>query len=179
MASITRRISKTGKEFWQVQIRRIGFKHISEAFDTWKQANDFAIKTEAKLLNNELINRDAKKITIKDLIDEFLKAHPDVPAKWKTRLKYLQHENELGAFSVKTLVPSVLDKWIKARLEFNKPPTVYWYYCNLKKAMMWHSLRNDYRQDLFQIAKCPTTVTARNRRISDAEINKLQNAMDR
>lgn len=181
MATITKRTSATGKEFYQVQIRRNGYKPISKSFKKLADAKDFASINEAKLLNNELVNRDAIKHTIKDVIDQFLNAPHKVPItkKSQTRLKYLQHPNELGSFTVKTLTPQYLSKWIEKRLEINKPPTVYWYYCNLKKAMMWHALHNDYRQDLFQIAKCPTTVSYRERRISNAELKALYKAMDK
>lgn len=180
MATISKRTSATGKEFYQVQIRLNGHKSISKSFKKLSEARDFAAITEGKVINNELINRDAIKHTIKNVIDQYLQASHQKPIteKSKRRLKYLQHPNELGSFTVKTLTPDMLVKWIEKRLEFNKAPTVYWYYCNLKSALMWHSLKKRYRQDLFQIAKCPSTVTSRDRRISDDEIKKLHEAMD-
>nr|SPS04966.1 protein of unknown function [Candidatus Nitrotoga fabula] len=167
MATISKRTSATGKEFYQVQIRLNGHKSISKSFKKLSEARDFAAITEGKVINNELINRDAIKHTIKNVIDQYLQASHQKPIteKSKRRLKYLQHPNELGSFTVKTLTPDMLVKWIEKRLEFNKAPTVYWYYCNLKSALMWHSLKKRYRQDLFQIAKCPSTVTSRDRRI--------------
>ncbi len=180
MATISKRTSATGKEFYQVQIRRNGYKPISKSFQKLADAKDFATITESKVITNELINRDAIKQTVKDVIDQYLLASHQKPITEKSirRLKYLQHPNELGSFTVKTLTPDMLVKWIEKRLEFNKAPTVYWYYCNLKSALMWHALKKGYRQDLFQIAKCPSTVTARDRRISDEEIKKLHEAMD-
>ncbi len=180
MATITKRTSTSGTDFYQVQIRRNGYKSISKTFQKLADARDFATIIEGKVINNESINRDAIKHTIKDVIDQYLLASHQKPItdKSKIRLKYLQHPNELGSFSIRTLTPDMLVKWINKRLEFNKAPTVYWYYCNLKSAMMWHALKKGYKQDLFQIAKCPNTVTARNRRISDDEIKQLHEAMD-
>lgn len=182
MATITKRISSTGKEFWQVQIRRAGSKPISKSFSKKDEAKEYAITNEAKIINNELVNQVAMKDTIKSVIDQFLKADPNpnkpITAKSKTRLKYLQHENELGSFSVKTLTPSMLTKWIKERRKINKAPTVYWYYCNLKQAMLWHAIENNYTQHLFNTVKCESTVEPRQRRISEDEIKKLHKAMD-
>ncbi len=180
MATITKRTSSTGKDFWQVQIRRSGYKPYSEAFKTLADAKKFATLNDAKLINNEQINRDAMKQTIKDVIDQFLAFDHRKPitAKSTTRLKYLQHANELGSFTVKTLTPKMLNQWIEARHKINKAPTVYWYYCNLKRAMTWHALTNGYRIDVFETAKCKTTVTARTRRISDDEIHNLHKAID-
>ena len=182
MATITKRTSSTGKVFFQAQIRLAGSKPISKSFKTEKEANKYAITHEAKLINNELVNQVAMKDTIKCVIDQFLKADPNpnkpITAKSKTRLKYLQHENELGCFSIKTLTPSRLTLWIKERMKINKPPTVYWYYCNLKQAMLWHSIENNYNQHLFDTVKCASTVVPRRRRITDDEIKKLHKAMD-
>lgn len=180
MATITKRTSASGTDFYQVQIRRHGYTPISKAFKKHADAKDFASTMDAKLINNELVNRDAIKHSIESVITQYINGKHKKPItdKSKTRLKYLQHLNELGSFTVKTLTPMMLTKWIEKRLEFNKSPTVYWYYCNLKSAMMWHALQNGYRQDLFQIAKCSTTVTARDRRISDDEIEKLHQAME-
>lgn len=177
MASSTKRFNKdTGREFWQVRIRRKGYPPISKNFDTKREADDFGILMESKLLRNEAINpQEASKWTIPQVI-EWYRQNPNPHRKLETRkhldrLKFL--EKEFEHFTVVTLTPKILSKWIQKRLEINKPATVYHYYVALKNALEYHSVQHDYSQAIFSVVKCPTKSGERNRRFSAEETKAL------
>ncbi len=176
MASIKERTSKAGVTTYQVQIRRRGYPPISKNFDTLKDARDWATLTEASVLKNETINpREATKWTIPDLIDWYIK-NPNDHRKLETkkhfnRLYFLQEE--FAHFTVTTLTPQILSKWISKRLKINAPATVYHYYVALKNAMLHHSVQHGYSQNIFNVVKCPTKSGQRNRRFSREETRKL------
>lgn len=176
MASIKERVSKAGVKTWQVQIRRKGYPPISKNFDKESDANTWAIVTEASVLKNEAINlREATKWTIPDLIDWYIK-NPNEHRKLETkkhfnRLYFLKKEFE--HFTVLTLTPKILSKWISARLKINAPATVYHYYVALKNAMIHHSVQHGYSQNTFNVVKCPTKSGQRDRRFSKEETKKL------
>jgi integrase len=177
MASSTKRFNKvTGREFWQVRIRRKGYPPISKNFDTKRQADDYGILIESKLLRNEAINpHEASKWTIPDVIDWY-RRNPDPQRKLETtkqlnRLKFL--ETEFENFSVNTLTPGILSKWIQKRLAINAPSTVYHYYVALKNALVYHAVQHDYAQTLFTAVKCPSKPGQRNRRFSKEETRQL------
>lgn len=176
MASIKERLWKSGKKTYQVQIRRKGYPPIRKNFDTLQEARDQALLLEAAVLKNENINpREATKWRIPDVIDWYRK-NPNPHRKLETqkhynRLKFL--EKEFEHFSVITLTPKILSKWIQKRLEVNKPATVYHYYVALKNALEYHSVQHDYSQAIFGVVKCPTKSGERTRRFSEEETRAL------
>lgn len=176
MATIKKRTTKSGKTTYQVQVRRSGYPHISKNFPDEAQAQDWAVTMEARILNNEGEKpREIIKTTISELIDWYI-ANPDPKRQLKTvkhynRLYFLQREFE--GFTVKTLTPKILSKWIQKRLEINSPATVYHYYVALKNAMVHHSIQHSYSQQIFQIVKCPTQSGERDRVFADKEQGKL------
>lgn len=176
MASIKERISKTGEKSYQVQIRRKGYPPISRNFPTQKLARDYATLTEAALLKNEDRNpREATKWTIEDVIDWYVK-NPNTNRKLETKKHFQRLEfmkAEFMDFTVHTLTPQILNKWINKRLEINAPATVYHYYVALKNALMHHSVIHGYAQNLFNLVKCPTKSGERDRRFSPDETRKL------
>ena len=176
MASIKERISKSGVKSYQVQIRRRGYDRVSKNFPTLQAARDYATLVEAGLLKNEDRNpREATKWTIEEVIDWYIK-NPNTNRKLETRKHFQRLEfmkEELGNFTVHTLTPQMLNKWIVKRLEFNAPATVYHYYVALKNALVYHSIKHEYSQHIFDRVKCPTTSGERERRFSIEETAKL------
>lgn len=176
MASITKRTSKDGKVSYQVEIRRKEYSPISKNFSTERDARDFATATEAKVLRNEATNiRETRKWTIPGVI-QWYRENPNPDRKLETkkhfnRLAFL--EKEFKGFTVVTLTSSILQKWIRKRLEFNKPPTVYHYYVALKNAMVYHAIDRGYTQNIFNLVKCPTKSETRERRFSPEETRIL------
>lgn len=177
MASIKERVNeKTGAKTFQVQIRRKGYPPLSKNFSSLREANDWATLKEASVLKNEDINpREKTKWKIPDVIDWYVE-NPNPQRKLETkkhfnRLRLLKEE--FCDFTVQTLTAKILSKWIKKRLEFNEPSTVYHYYVALKNALMYHSQQHGYSQDIFNVAKCPSKSGERNRRFSMEETAKV------
>lgn len=176
MASIKERISKTGVKTYQVQIRRKGYPPISKNCSTMQEARDYAAITEAELLKNENRNpREATKWTIPEVINWYIE-NPNKNRKLETkkhfnRLYFLREE--FKDFTVHSLTPQILNKWINKRLEINEHSTVYHYYVALKNAMMHHATMHGYAQTLFDLTKCPTKSNERDRRFLPDEIRKL------
>lgn len=173
MASIHERVNtKTGVTTYQVQIRRKGYPAINKNFATLQEARTQAVLLEAALLKNENINpREATKWTISDLIDWYIK-NPDPHKKLENkkhfnRLYFLKEE--FAHFTVASLTPQILSKWINKRLKINQPSTVYHYYVALKNAMLHHSIQHNYSQNIFNVVRCPSKPGERNRRFSGEE----------
>lgn len=177
MATITKRISKDGKKTsYQVEIRRKGYPPLRKTFSKEKDARDFATLTEAKVLKNEATNlREATKWTIPEVI-QWYRENPNPDRKLETkkhfnRLAFL--EEEFKKFTVVSLSASILQKWIRKRLEFNQPATVYHYYVALKNAMVYHAIDKGYSQNIFNLVKCPSKSNRRERRFSPEETRIL------
>ncbi len=176
MATITKRTGKDGKVRYQVEIRRRGYPAIRKNFPTERSARDFATLTEAKVLKNEATNlREATKWTIPQLI-QWYRENPNPERKLETkkhfnRLAFL--EKEFEKFTVTSLTASVLQKWIRKRLEINQPATVYHYYVALKNAMVYHAIDKGYSQNIFNLVKCPNKSNRRERRFSQDETRLL------
>lgn len=177
MATITKRISKDGtKTSYQVEIRRKGYPPIRKTFSKEKDARDFATLTEAKVLKNEATNlREATKWTIPQVI-EWYRENPNPDRKLETkkhfnRLAFL--EKEFAKFTVVSLTASILQKWIRKRLEINQPATVYHYYVALKNALVYHAIDKGYSQNIFNLVKCPSKSNRRERRFSEEETRIL------
>lgn len=176
MATITQRTKKDGSKFFQVQIRLAGYPPVGKSFTTERKAKEWAVLKESAILKNEEINpREASKWTIPEVIDWYT-SNPNPHRKLETR-KHFQRLNflkvEFEHLTVKTLTANVLDIWIKKRLIINKPATVYHYYVALKNALVYHSIKHEYSQHIFDRVKCPTTSGERERRFSIEETAKL------
>lgn len=176
MATITEKSTTDGKTRYQVRIRRKGYPPISKYFDKKIDAETYAILTEAKLLKNEEYNpQETRRWTIPEVF-EWYKKNPDPQRKLETKKHYQRIDflgREFANFTVATLTPKILSKWIQRRLEINKPATVYHYYVALKNALVYHSIQSDYSQNIFELVKCPTKPGERDRRFSDDEIRTL------
>lgn len=177
MASITKRISKDGKKTsYQVEIRRKGLPPVRKTFPTEKAARDFATLTEAKVLKNEATNlREATKWTIPQVI-QWYRENPNPDRKLETKKHYNRLaflEKEFAKFTVASLTASLLQKWIRKRLEFNQPATVYHYYVALKNALVYHAIDKGYSQNIFNLVKCPSKSNRRERRLSEEETRIL------
>jgi len=182
MASIQERTSKTGKRFYQAQIRRTGYPTVSKAFGTKQEAQDWAIHTEGAILSNETVNpKEAASWTIPQIIDWY-KQYPNPNRVYATK-KHEQRLDMLAAefqsFTAASLTPAILQKWIRKRLEFNAPSTVYHYYVALKNALTYHATQHHYAQRIFELVKCPTKSGERTARFSEDEVEALFAAVDR
>lgn len=180
MASIKERLWKSGAKTYQIQIRRKGYPPISRNYDTLQEARDQALLLESAVLKNENTNpKESTKWTIPNVIDWYRKnpnPHRKLESKKQfARLKFLEAEFE--HFTVTTLTPKILSKWIHKRLEINKPSTVYHYYVALKNALEYHAIQHDYSQTIFSVVKCPSKPGERNRRFSVEETGKLFRAI--
>lgn len=176
MASIQKRVSSTGKTYWQVLVRKAGFPTVCRVYPTERKALAGVVEIEGSIMNNKKPSpRSITKTTVADIIDWYRK-NPDPNRKLETtkhfnRLAFL--EDELGNFSISTFTPMILSKWIQKRLEINKPATVYHYYVALKNAMMYHSIQHGYEQTIFTVVKCPSKPGERSRRFSKEETRQL------
>lgn len=182
MASIKERTSKTGKSFYQAQIRRRGYPTVSKTFSKRQDAQDWATLTEGAILRNETVNpKEAASWTIPQIIDWY-KQNPNPRRVYATK----KHEQrldllaaEFNSFTAASLTPAILQKWIQRRLEFNAPSTVYHYYVALKNALTYHATQHHYAQRIFELVKCPTKSGERTERFSEEEVEALFAAVDR
>lgn len=167
---------KTGREFWQVRIKRKGYPPLSKNFDKKSEADNWHILMSAKLLNNEEINPQEKTNWTISQVIEWYKENPNPQRKLETR-KHYQRLNlvaeEFNKFSVKTLTPQILNRWIQKRLEINAESTVYHYFTALRNALEWHAVQHNYSQGIFGIVKCPSKPGERDRRFSKDETRTL------
>jgi len=176
MASIKKRVSKTGSVSYQAQVRMVGHPPQSKNFDKKRDAITWAAQTEAGLLTNTNLNPTEKRNwTIPEVIDWYF-THPDETKAFSTkkhfnRLYFLREE--FSHWTVETLTPDLLKRWITKRLKINQPSTVYHYYVALKNVLMHHSAIFKYGQDLFERVKCPTKSGERTRRFSTEETRIL------
>ncbi len=176
MASIKKRVSANGTEFWQVQIRKKGYPPVSKSFEKFDKAREWAIFTEASILKNETINpREATKWTIPQVM-KWYRENPNPERRFETK-KHHQRldllEAEFKDFTVHTLTPAMLDKWLQKRHQINAKATVYHYYVALKNVLVYHSVKHSYSQNMFNVVKCLTTSGRRERRFSTEETAAL------
>lgn len=180
MATITEKKNTKGDKVWQVRIRRRGYPPISRYFDSLQEARTQATLIEASVLKNENINpREATKWTIPEVF-KWYRENPNPHRKLETK-KHFQRlallEEEFRSFTVATLTPKILSKWIQKRLEINAIPTVYHYYVALKNPLIYHSVQHDYSQNIFNVVKCPTKSGERDRRFSTEENRRLNKSI--
>lgn len=119
MASIKERTSKTGKTFYQAQIRRRGYPTVSKTFSKRQDAQDWATLTEGAILRNETVNpKEAASWTIPQIVDWY-KQNPNPRRAYATK----KHEQRLDLvasdfqpYTAASLTPAVLQGWIETRL---------------------------------------------------------------
>ncbi len=74
MASITKRVSKTGKVSYQARARRKGYPLECKTFDTRQEAKDWAAGVEGLMAQNAyVVDKDSRRVTLEEVLDEYLK----------------------------------------------------------------------------------------------------------
>ena len=110
MANVERRKSKSGKISYRVKIRLQGYPTQSATFDRKVDADDWARETEAKIrAGRHLPNNEAKKHTLSDLIDRYIKT--EISEKKSRRDQQRQLEwwrTEIGNTPLSNVTPSLI-----------------------------------------------------------------------
>lgn len=105
-------------ERWRAQIRRPGRKSISKTFDTKREAEQWARRTEASL-DDQRTSAATADITVRELIDEYRRMREELgrPLNPTSNTHYmLQHlEEDLGDDRVCDLVPKRFMSWATQR----------------------------------------------------------------
>lgn len=107
-------------ERWRAQIRRPGRKSISKTFDTKREAEQWARRTEAAL-DDQQASAASADITVQELIAEYRRMRDELgrPIDPTSNTHYmLQHLSEdLGSERVRDLEPQRFVRWAKMRKE--------------------------------------------------------------
>jgi hypothetical protein len=73
MATITRRVSKTGKVSYQARARRKGYPLECKTFDSRREAKDWAAGVEGQMAQNlHVVDKDSRRVTLEEVIGEYL-----------------------------------------------------------------------------------------------------------
>jgi len=73
MASITKRVSKTGRVTYQARARRRGYPLECKTFASRQEAKDWAAGVEGEMAQNRyLVDKDSRRVTLEEVIDEYL-----------------------------------------------------------------------------------------------------------
>jgi hypothetical protein len=74
MASITKQVSKGGRVSYQARARRKGYPLECKTFDSRQEAKDWAAGVEGEMAQNSfVVDRDSRRVTLEEVIDEYLK----------------------------------------------------------------------------------------------------------
>lgn len=183
MATISEHKTPKGSIYFKAQVRIKGKKPLSKSFKTEAEATQWAYTTEAEIraYTGDLDTEAPKKWTVAQVIDWYLQ-NPNPDRQLSTK-KHYQRLNllkeELGQFSVDTINPKFLTKWIdKRRTQLgNSDATIYHYFVALKNAMVWHSIQHNYKLDLFNIIKFSSKPKSRDRIFTKEEQKEVFKAI--
>lgn len=207
MASIRKRVLKSGATTYEVRIHRAGHPDLSKSFGSLADARAWSNKTESKIDKGEKINRKAESILLSEVLSVFKaeyqpkKGGPLSPNE-VLRLQMLAFD--LGEYSVAALNHDVIKKYISTLLTTIIPPppnrkvihplynggiertyapsTVRKFYYQLKKCIEWHALKEKYYLDpqLFKGHAIPAAWDGeRDRRLEGDEEERLYAAARR
>lgn len=137
MASIQKRISKTGKTSFRVEVRLKGFPPQRATFERKTDAKDWAKNTESAIKEGRYFKtREAQKHTLADAIDKYIKS--EVP-KRKDEKKRKTHCNwwktELGNYTLADVTPALISEARDRLLETKSPATTNRYLAALSHVL--------------------------------------------
>ncbi|MDA8256584.1 MAG: site-specific integrase [Betaproteobacteria bacterium] len=170
---LPRNIRRKGDGF-ELRMARKGYPSISKCFDTLEEAKREKIRIEFHIAEGKAPpNVKAKKFTVADAVDEYIKKHTDkknnilLPKNKISDIRLIRAD--LGNVKVLRLSHTGLDEYIKAKLEEEVPPpknklqpnnhhplyngglkrkrspaTVRKYYYALKTVLEWHSIKEHF-----------------------------------
>lgn len=180
MASITQRDGK-----WRVRVTRKGHPTVTRSFDLKRDAEAFAATTEADMARGQYRARDLD-TTLRELVARYLVEVTPTKrgASQETYLlgAILRPESAakpMLARLVAEISPSDVARWRDARLLLVKPATL-----SREWATLGHVLGHAEREwsiplpngNPFRQARKPTVLNAKDRRVSDAEIDAICDA---
>lgn len=171
--TIVKRQKKDLTFSFQARVRKGGVK-VSETFDTLRKAKDFITTTESKILTGEPINSSKiKKTLLKEIFEEYVSFHPQMPKNKAQRLQIIS--NELSDVALENFKTLGFQKYINEKLKqeipdqpskkkrhknYNgnrvvngqgeevkkifQPSTVRHYYYAIRTALQWHAKAHDY-----------------------------------
>lgn len=180
MASITQRDGK-----WRVRITRKGHPAVGRTFDLKRDAEAFAATVEADLARGTYRDRDTT-TTLRDLVARYL-VEVTPTKRGASQEAYLlgavlrpeSAAKPMAARLVADISPADVAKWRDARLKQVKPATLA-----REWATLGHVLAHAEREwsiplpngNPFRQARKPKVLNARDRRVSDAEIDAICSA---
>lgn len=182
MASIYR-----SRDKWRVQIRRSGQSAISETFDTKQQAQRWARDMEVKM-DKTILTPAPLRVTIADLADTYL-SQVDLP-KHSTKLRTIKRLRErMGTLRLAELTRQSVTSYIQQREnegagpatlihDFTYLQTVLRFggvMCDVEEAADVALLRVRAAKDILKHSGRVKDADQRERRPSDAELEKLKN----
>ncbi|OXJ00354.1 MULTISPECIES: site-specific integrase [Burkholderia] len=205
MASISIKTSSVGTKFIYVQIRIKGARPLNQSFKIDEKEMKYAINKnkayfekrsdiaqwikdhEARIRNDEPVLR--KKVAgtlIIDVLQSFIVYNDNAPEKEKINDRDIKRCNQLvGDFeeegvTIESLNPRLLRSYLEQKQEADLASnTIYLLYLALKKAMLWHSRKNDYPQHLFEEVKWSGSSNERTRRLQEGEYELLMNGFSK
>jgi integrase len=198
---LTRTSAKTGKQTYQVRIRRTGYPLVVKTFKSKTLAGHWARDEESKLLKGlPVLTKSAATLTFGDAIADYRRAHRDISPSEKSRLNQL--DADMHDLAVVNLTSSMLSSYVQTMQDTEvRPPahrkkasklyngevkrlyadsTVRKVYYVLKKVMEWHSQTRRYPIDpnLFKMVTPPNADIKRTRRLEGDEEARLLAACD-
>lgn len=177
MASITQYRGKT----WRAVIRKTGYKPISKTFSTKAQAQSWATKTEAAMLQgvHRDVVKEARTQTVRELLEKF---RDDVAptrkgGRWETtRLNMILREFDFVERRLDQLSADDIRAWRDARLKAVSPASVN-RELNLISGVFTHAIKEWGAplsvNPVHQVARPKGNGKHRNRRWSQAEIELI------
>lgn len=110
-------ILKQGEK-WLARIRKVGYPETTETFDTYKEAKEWATKTESDMINQK--HRDKKKLvqaTVGDLVDKYITDISPKKPMGKNKTAVMNSlKRSLGSVSLKDLTKKRLLSYIEMRM---------------------------------------------------------------
>lgn len=108
MASIEKRVSKDGKVTYRVKVRMRG-RSVTESFTRKTDAKAWATQTEAAISEQRLAGTQARKHTLGDLVDRFIKHELEGKKSARdTKRHLLWWKNEIGGYKLADITPELL-----------------------------------------------------------------------
>ena len=180
MATITKR-----KRGFCVQIRRKGFAAISRTFPTKAEAQEWAIEEERKRISPRVkrLLLDPRKVTLREVLTRYLSEVTATKISKETEHYRIAKivRSPIADLSLFDLTPSVIASFRDERLKVVKAATVCRELHLIKQSL--NIAKREWGYDIpenpVDAVKSPKIRNARNRRVSDHEIDDLIEALEK
>jgi len=186
MAAIQKRVGRSGKTSWRVQIRKRGYPATTRSFHTKTAAEKWARHTETEIeLGRYGVSNESNRHTLAELIDDYVAnaANGKTPKQEMANRLGWWHE-QLGARKLSEITPAVLSAHKRVlrrgktnRGETRKPATVNRHLAYLSSCLSYgmRELQWIAVNPMAQVSKYPEPA-GRIRFLSDTERQNLLNA---